>query len=154
MSSPFSSRGGRAFRKNQDPTKAKTHRPYSDEDIRQHYGVSRNTPSNWVKAGLEPVPGTSPRLFMGSELNRFHAERRAQAKRPQVGPNLFCICCRSSHSMEGETVTLSSLCGFSGKLAWTCPVCEEPIVRTVGPLILERLVKHGVIILRTTEAIK
>jgi hypothetical protein len=56
--------------------------------------------------------------------------------------------------MEGETVTLSSLCGFSGKLAWTCPVCEEPIVRTVGPLILERLVKHGVIILRTTEAIK
>jgi transposase-like protein len=154
MSSPFSSRGGRAFRKNHDPTKAKANWVYSDEDIRQLYGVSRNTPNNWVKAGLQPVPGTSPRLFMGSELNRFHAEQRAQAKRPQVGANLFCICCRSSHSMEGKNVTLSSLCGFSGKLAWTCPVCQQKFVRTVGPLILERLVRHGVVILRTTEAIE
>ena len=56
MSSPFSSRG-RAFRKNQNPTKAKAHRVYSDEDLRQLYGVSRNTPNNWVKAGLQPVLG-------------------------------------------------------------------------------------------------
>jgi hypothetical protein len=149
-----SSKVGRPFRKNHDPTKAKTHRVYSDEDVRRRYGVSRNTPNNWVKAGLKPVPGSSPRLFMGSELNRFHAERRAQAKQPQVGPNLFCVCCRSSHNMEGKTVTLSSIRGFSGKLVWTCPDCEQRIVQPAGPLILERLVKHGVVILRTTEANK
>lgn len=142
----------KAFRIRHNPRKAKSHRDYSDADVRALYDVSRNTIRNWISAGLRPIEGLPQRLFTGAELNRFHAERAAAARRKPSGSEIFCIPCGAQQAMAGNSVWLSSASGVAGRLAWTCPACGIEASITIGPLTLERLATHGVLIHRVLEA--
>jgi hypothetical protein len=142
----------RSFRVRHNPRKAKSHRVYSDADVRALYDVCRNTIRNWIKVGLRPIDGLPPRLFTGAELNRFHADRAAAARRKPVDSEIYCIACGSQQAMSGRTVRLSSVSGVAGYLHWTCPGCGGDANILVGPETLRRLASHGVLIHRMTEA--
>ena len=142
----------KAFRIRHNPRKAKSHRVYSDADVRALYDISRNTIRNWISSGLRPIEGLPQRLFTGAELNRFHAERALAARRKPSGPEIFCIPCGAQRAMAGNSVWLSSVSGVAGRLSWTCPACGAEASIAVGPLTLERLATHGVLIHRVPEA--
>src|SRR4051794_3129846 len=65
-------------RKSLDWRRVKIHRTYDAADISRDFGVSRNTVWNLRKAGLRPIAGIKPMLFLGAELRRFLIERRAK----------------------------------------------------------------------------
>lgn len=142
----------RAFRIRHNPRKAKSHRVYCDSDVRTLYDVSRNTIQNWIKAGLRPIEGLRQRLFTGAELNRFHAERAAAARRRPVGSEIYCIACGNQQAMSGRQVWLSTLSGVAGRLLWRCPCCGGEASISVGSETLSRLASNGVLIRRTPEA--
>lgn len=141
----------RAFRVRHNPRKAKSHRVYSDADVRALYCVSRNTVRNWIKAGLCPIGGLPQRLFTGAELNRFHADRAAAARSKPVDSEIYCIACGTQQAMSGREVRLSSVSGVAGRLHWTCPGCGGDANILVGSETLRRLASNGVLIHRMTE---
>lgn len=89
----------------QSSTAAKINELYDSQDVIKLYGISRNTLTNWVKAGLACIEG-EPRLFLGAALNAFHQKRKAAAYKP-LGPyDGYCPGCRAAHSLlEGDIKT-------------------------------------------------
>lgn len=149
---PFEQKKIKAFRILHNPRKAKSHRIYSAADAIDLYGISRNTIRSWLKAGLRPIEGLSQRLFTGAELNRFHADRAAAARRKPTGAEIYCIPCGVQQEMGGRQVLFSSMSGVAGRLSWRCPGCDREAHIFVGSETLNRLASNGVLIQRGTEA--
>lgn len=64
---------------------------YPPQKVRELYGVTPNTLSRWIKAGLKPIEYNGERLFRGEVLNSFHKARCAAAKR-SIGPfEAYCV---------------------------------------------------------------
>jgi hypothetical protein len=133
---------------------------YTGPDVLALYDISRNTLANWERQGLKRVdppvratvtsPGT--RLYLGEDLNAFHAKRRADSKRPCVDDQLYCLPCQQHQPLKGREVIFESLSSIAGSLHWTCPDCGGKARLRVGPRAIERLSAHGVHIHRRTLA--
>lgn len=99
---------------------AKAHRYYSLDDVIALYSVSSNTVGNWRNAGLPSIKA-SIRLFRGEELNAFHKRRKLEAKCPCTRDEIYCVCCKTKHSLLEEPYKVD----FFGKLrvavVITCP---------------------------------
>lgn len=147
---PIKQKKPKAFRVRHNPRKAKSHRIYSERDVRELYGVCRNTTRNWIKAGLLPIEGLAQRLFTGAELNRFHSNRAAAARRRSVDSEIYCIPCGSQQLMHGHQVQYSTVSGHAGRLLWVCPECGGEASIWVGSESLARLQANGVLIQRAT----
>lgn len=82
----------------------KQHRVYSAEDLMAAFNVSKNTVSNWVKAGLQRVDQERPYLFRGATINSFHDARRKR-DRTSLRPGEFkCTGCKMAVLPEPGTV--------------------------------------------------
>lgn len=103
--------------------RAKARFVYSLEDTCSLYGVNKNTPTNWQKAGLRPIDEKSPKLFKGSGLNRFCDLRRQNSKRPCGPLELFCIGCKSPVLPRRSTFRFDPPGQFR---SWVHGVCPNP----------------------------
>jgi len=108
---------------------------YSVDDIINILGVSRNTVSNHVRHGLRPVDTEIPRLFVGSELIRFHKDRAASSKRALRPGEFNCFKCRTFVLPEPETIEVERY-SASGRAQLprakaVCPECGGRVSRIV-----------------------
>ncbi len=72
----------------------KEHRVYSAEDLMGLFNVSKNTVTNWGKAGLQRVDQARPHLFRGATVKAFHDARRKR-DRTNLRPGEFrCKGCK------------------------------------------------------------
>lgn len=104
--------------------KAKASWVYTIKDVRRLYGVSRNTPLNWIKQGLRPIDHQKPIAFRGDELNRFHRQRWEDARRPPPGPGeLYCVGCNRPKQPQGDQVEFVVSRSGAGRMTGICPDC-------------------------------
>jgi len=107
----------------------KSNRVYMVEDLTKHYGVTQNTISNWVGAGLKPSDEERPYVFRGSVVNAFHAERRAR-KHSQLRPGEFkCVACKLAVFpcvLAGEPHSTKS---GAPLLRAICPECAAAVMK-------------------------
>lgn len=98
------SRPAAGKRRNAQHTRsAKQNWLYTADDLIRHYGICRNTVGNWITAGIRYID-SEPRLFLGEDLNAFHAECRQRRLRP-LGPfEVYCVSCKLAHSFLEEPV--------------------------------------------------
>ncbi len=68
---------------------------YSVEDVLTLYDITRNTLTNWLKAGLRPVDERRPQLFRGAELTRFHADRALSNRQHLRAGEFKCTRCKA-----------------------------------------------------------
>ncbi|MEO4045078.1 site-specific integrase [Hoeflea sp. CAU 1731] len=122
-------KSGPAFRRLHSSHKAKKHWVYDQKAIRELYGVSRNTPLNWIKAGLKPIDDQKRILVSGGELNRFHHERWLNSRRPLEVGELPCYSCGCPRRCPIETVRFVEIKRGAGQLSGTCPKCLKPCYR-------------------------
>lgn len=111
--------------------KAKSHWIYNLRSIRELYGVSRNTPLNWIKQGLIPVDDQRPIVFRGDELNRFHKGRCERARCPLAPYELYCLGCKRPKKPLHGQIEFISFRGRSGQVTGICPDCSSAIFRFV-----------------------
>jgi len=105
---------------------ARAHWLYSIEDVIALYLVSRQTVRNWMRYGLKAIEAQRT-LFLGQDLNEFHALRRKEAKVPCTFEEIYCVCCKQKHSFLIEPFTV----GQKGKLFTLVSVqCPETGGRT------------------------
>lgn len=78
--------------KNVRPSK---HFVYTVEDLMGLYKVSRNTVSNWVKEGLGASDKSSPYVFNGSEVKRFHEAKRLTSSATLRKGEFKCLSCKA-----------------------------------------------------------
>ncbi|RYG90992.1 hypothetical protein EU803_13490 [Loktanella sp. IMCC34160] len=112
----------------------KQNRVYSVDDVLKLYGICRNTLSNWVRDGLRPSPGSGPgpQLFRGSELARFHLERKARSKTSLRHGEFKCLHCKAVVVPEPSDLEL-----WPGKTVGcvalaTCPDCDGRTTKIVS----------------------
>lgn len=117
-------------RKSLDWRRVKIHRNYDAADIARDFDVGRNAVWNWRKAGLRPIEGIRPMLFLGGELRRFLKERRDKRKRKSPPGHIYCVPCREPRRPAGDMVDyLPGGNATSGNLRGMCPKCERLIFR-------------------------
>jgi len=126
-------------RKSQDWRRVKIHRNYDPADLSRLFDISRNAVWNWRKAGLRPIEGTKPMLFLGAELRRFLKERRNKRKRTTPPGHLFCMRCRDPRRPAGGMVDYLPLSTTVGNLRALCPDCEAWMFRRARRLDLDRV---------------
>jgi len=118
-------------------------RVYSVDDIVQQLGITRNTVSNHVRHGLQPVDTGIPKLFVGSELIRFHKDRAASSKRARRPGEFNCFKCRTFVLPEPETIEVerSSASGRAQlpRAKAVCPECCGRVSRIVSEIECDNL---------------
>jgi hypothetical protein len=121
------------MRRRHHPNKAKSHWVYDLKATRSLYGVSRNTPLNWIKQGLRPIDDQKPVAFRGDELNRFHLQRRGKLRCRLEPHEFFCVGCkRPKQPFDGEIEVIPSRKG-AARITGVWPDCRGAVFRFVGP---------------------
>ena len=101
---------------------------YTADEVQRLYEVCRNTVSNWVQAGLQPVDAREPQLFRGSELSRYHQDRVAARKRPLRVAEFNCVSCKLRVVPDTWTVR-PFLTERSRAIETVCPDCGRRLVK-------------------------
>ncbi|MDF2372684.1 MAG: tyrosine-type recombinase/integrase [Rhizobiaceae bacterium] len=117
----------------------KANRVYSVEDVLHHYGICRNTLSNWTKSGLRPVDGTRPQLFRGTELKWFHAQRSIERTKSLRMGEFKCFACKSCVFPEVSTLCIDVPIRRSYWAHATCPECHGMLQKILGETECDKL---------------
>lgn len=107
-------------------------RVYSVAEAQTVFGVSRNTISNWVGAGLKPSDEFVPQLFRGAELQRFHAERAARTRQMLRLGEFKCLACGNAVFPDPSTISLTRREGQATCSQATCCDCGAAVFKLLG----------------------
>jgi hypothetical protein len=137
MTSPKVS--GSAPRKNLKSSRlARANWLYTRKEVLDLYGVCPNTLRNWMKQGLRSIEPEG-KLFLGSDLNAFHAQRRKRVKMPCGPYEVFCAACKSKHSLLEEPFDVDYAGRFSNRIFLRCPETGKRTSAFVRKTVLEEL---------------
>lgn len=127
------------------PRKAKQDRTYSRAEVMDLYHITRNTVTNWINEGLVIVPG-HPVLFRGEDLNAFHQERHARARRNCPRGHFLCFHCKKVLSLKGQAAEVHWHSDHACTLRWSCPclTCSKPNETYQSRTQIQRLEELGV----------
>jgi hypothetical protein len=128
----LSTKRERKFRRKQSWRLAKKNWIYCTEEMCALYGVSRNTPANWIKQGLRPIDGLKPVAVEGSELNRFHKQRWQDSKRPVGDAEFYCSPCDRPTEPQSGLIWLKSNDRGAGSVMASCNRCGRAVGRFVN----------------------
>jgi integrase len=85
------------YRKPRRAHMAHHHLTYNTDEVRDLYGVTANTVSNWVKIGL-PCYRADKNLFRGCDLNEFHDWQRKRRQHHMSPHEVYCFTCKEARS--------------------------------------------------------
>ena len=125
----------------QNPRLAKIHRSYKVDEVADLYRVHKNTVHHWIEQGLVTCDTKRPILIRGVELNAFHANRRAQNKRPCKLDEIYCLKCRKPQKPLTGMVEYSPVNASTGNLRTICPVCTAWINKRVSNAKIKQLME-------------
>lgn len=115
-----------------NPNAAKGLLCYSIAETATLYGVHRNTVRNWLDEGLLPIDDRRPILIHGSELKRFHRQRRDN-QRTVCGPGeIYCLRCRKPRRPAGGMAEYRPTSDKLGTIIAICEECENLIAQRVN----------------------
>jgi excisionase family DNA binding protein len=120
-----------------DPRRAKLLRTYTVDEAARLFGIHRNTVRAWLKSGLKAIDGGRPVLVLGSELRRFHNERRANRRCPTPVGMIYCLRCREPRRPAGDMADYLPRTTTTGDLQGICPKCDAMLYRRVRLRSLE-----------------
>lgn len=113
--------------------RAKSRFSYTISEATELYGVHRQTVRHWLADGLQPNDGGKPLLIHGSELNRFHADRRDARKKPCGPGELYCLGCKAPRRPAGSMADYAPDSGSGGTVSGICPTCNRMMSQRVNP---------------------
>lgn len=119
----------------------KKHFVYSVEELMDLFDVARNTVSNWVGDGLRPSDETSPYVFRGSEVKRFHDAKRMAGSTPLRIGEFKCFGCKSRAFPDANSVARFELKGGGFSLRAKCSVCENTVTKRVSETDCDKILK-------------
>ena len=122
----------RKFRRKQSWRLARINWLYTLDEVRDLYGVSRNTPANWIRQGLKPIDDATPIAVEGSELNRFHKQRWLDSKRPIGNAELYCGPCDRPTTPQSGLIRFKSNERGAGSIMASCCRCGKAVERFVS----------------------
>lgn len=110
----------------------KVNRVYSVSSLQELYGVCANTVSNWVRQGLKPSDGSQPYVFNGSEVKRFHEERRQRTKAQLRIGEFKCLHCKAATFPDGSTVKIQMSGSANCMIEALCLDCQKPVSKILN----------------------
>ena len=122
----------------------KQHRVYSVDDLMSLYDVSRNTVTNWIKAGLKPSDERQPFVFRGAVVKAFHNDRRLRVKGTLESGEFQCLGCKMAVRPPTEAIKTQCLKNSTIMLWSHCQDCGAE---------LRKLASKGDLALLTTRTI-
>lgn len=90
---------------------------YTTDELVRLIGVTKNTVSNWGKEGLRPSDGNIPYIFNGSEVIRFHKERRARSSVKLRKGQFKCFSCKGRVFPDPNSLSIKDH-GLGMKSIW------------------------------------
>ena len=119
-----------------NPRLAKSYYCYTVPETAELYSCHKNTVRNWLNNGLEPIDTRRPIMVSGAVLNAFHAERRANAKRPCTPGEIYCFSCGQQRKPAPGLFEYTPINGAVGTVTAICPVCCGVMSQRVGSVRL------------------
>ncbi len=86
-------------------------------------GATSATIRQWLKAGLQAVPGVRPSIVRGVDLIAFVKGRQAGRKRPCGPGRIYCLRCKEPREPAFGEVEYWPDTATKGALRGLCPVC-------------------------------
>lgn len=117
--------------------KVKKNRVYSVDDLISLYGVSANTVSNWVRAGLRRSDDQRPYLFRGGAVAEFLKARRDRSM-SQLNPGEFkCFGCKAAVFPRPYSVSIWEQGNKTTRAMAYCSECSRVVSKFVSAQDLE-----------------
>jgi hypothetical protein len=102
------------------------------EESARLFSIHRNTVRAWLKASLQAIDGSRPTLILGSELRRFHNQRRAKSRCLTPAGMIYCLRCREPRQPAGNIVDYLPRTTRNGDIQCICSVCDAMLYRRVN----------------------
>ena len=112
---------------------------YSVDDAMKLYDVCRNTVSNWVVSGIASIDELKPQLFRGSELSRFHNERRRRTITQLRSGEFKCVGCKAVVYPHSQTLEVRQTTTGKFLAQAICPDCDSGLFKLVNKDERDRL---------------
>ena len=119
-------------KRHQNPRLAKKNRSYEVNEIADLYGAHKNTVLNWIKQGLPTLDIKRPLMILGTDLNAFHAKRRAKNKHPCKPNEIYCMKCKIPKEPAVGMVEYKPVNEKTGNIIGICPACETLMYRRIS----------------------
>lgn len=103
------------------------------------FDVTRNTVSNWVKEGLHPSDQTTPYVFNGAEVKRFHDARRPARCMPLRTGEFKCFSCRARTFPDPRSVEKEMRSGDSFSAIARCLACGGTVSKRLNETDCDKL---------------
>ncbi|MFY0645930.1 hypothetical protein [Sulfitobacter geojensis] len=104
----------------------KANKTYEVGELADTACVSIPTVRNWLKAGMQKVDDQRPTVIMGFQALEFLNHRKANAKRPMVIGQFYCMRCKDRRASLGAMADYEPTSATGGRLKAFCAVCECP----------------------------
>ncbi len=117
----------------------KQHHVYDIPQILQLFDITRNTATNWQKAGLRVVDDAHPILITGAELIRFHTERKITGHQSLKTGQFMCRRCGTRVYPDIETVSVPDAGRPDRSVRGECPDCKRTVRKFVNRMTCEAI---------------
>lgn len=91
--------------------------------------VTAATVRQWLKIGLEPVPGIRPTIIRGADLIAFLKKREIERKRPCGPGRIYCLRCKEPREPAFGGVEYWPDTTSKGTLKGLCSTCGGLLCR-------------------------
>lgn len=112
---------------------------YDVEDLMRLYGVTRNTISKWLGEGLRRSDSSTPYVFSGAEVKRFHEARRLASKATLRIGQFKCFGCKERIFPDLSSLDLYPLKNGSAGIWGRCPNCKCIVQKRVNETDRDRI---------------
>ncbi len=126
---PANERKRRPFKRLHNTNRARKDDIYSILEIARLYRVEEQTVFNWLKNGLQRVPGATKILVSGSTLNEFHKDKKARSKQPLGPTEFYCFSCKGPREPTPGSVTGASKIVRALRFEAKCSWCGKSVYR-------------------------
>lgn len=99
---------------------AKKHWVYTTQEVLDLYGVTSNTLTFWKKLGL-PATRSTTDLYLGQDLNNFHAWYKRNKSRPLGLGEVYCMHCKQLHLAKTGSYRIEAKETDQDSLIVKCP---------------------------------
>ena len=103
--------------------------PYNIQEVRDLFGIHKNTVRSWIKSGLKLMDKNRPHIVHGSDLIAYLNERQSKRKCKCKPHEFYCFKCRAARPTWKSIIDIDIKNTKLLQLSGVCASCSIKVFK-------------------------